>query len=399
MCERRRRERPDAHLTSVFAGQEAVDSGTMNEERQSGSRVRVAVVFGGRSSEHAVSIMGAGSVLDVIDRSKYDVIPVGIAQDGRWILVSGNQTYAIEDGRLPSVDETGTAIALPSESGSLVALEPGQFPRSLGEVDVVFPILHGPFGEDGTIQGLLEMAGVRYVGSGVLASAIGMDKAYMKLVLRAAGLPVGPFVVISDRDWRTDRARMLKEVEELGWPVFVKPARAGSSQGISKAYDRASLEAAVELARGHDPKVLVEAAIVGREIECAVLESMGDAAPQASLPGEVHVREDFEFYDFEAKYFPDGMRLDVPADISPETADTMRGMAVRAFEALSCEGLARVDFFYTPSGEVIVNEINTMPGFTAQSVAPKLWAASGLPYPELVDRLIQLALHRQPGLR
>jgi D-alanine-D-alanine ligase len=371
----------------------------MNEVRESRSRIRVAVVFGGRNSEHAVSLMGAGSVLEAIDRSKYEVFPIGIAQDGRWVLASGSQSYAIEAGRLPSVEESGTALALPSESGSLVALEPGRIPRSLGEVDVVFPVMHGPFGEDGTIQGLLEMAGVRYVGSGVLASAVGMDKAYMKVVLRAAGLPVGPFVVVRDRDWRTDRAQVLKEVEELGWPVFVKPARAGSSQGISKAHDVESLEAAVEFARAHDPKVLVEAAIVGREIECAVLESLGDAPAEASIPGEVLVRGEHEFFDFEAKYYPDQMALDVPADIPEEAIEALRGMAVRAFEALGCEGLSRVDFFYTPSGELVLNEINTMPGFTSLSVAPQLWAASGLPYADLVDRLIQLAYSRPAGLR
>ncbi|MEZ0074294.1 D-alanine--D-alanine ligase family protein [Planotetraspora sp. GP83] len=371
----------------------------MNEDRESQPRVRVAVVFGGRNSEHAVSLMGAGSVLEAIDQSKYEVVPIGIAQDGRWVLASGSQTYAIESGRLPVVDESGTALALPSESGSLVALQPGEIPRSLGQVDVVFPVMHGPFGEDGTIQGLLEMAGVRYVGSGVLASAVGMDKAYMKALLKAAGLPVGPFVVVRDRDWRTDRARVLKEVEELGWPVFVKPARAGSSQGISKAHDVESLEAAVEYAREHDPKVLVEAAILGREIECAVLESLGDAPPTASIPGEVLVRGEHEFFDFEAKYYPDQMALDVPADIPAETAEALRAMAVRAFEALGCEGLSRVDFFYTPSGELIVNEINTMPGFTSLSVAPQLWAATGLPYDRLVDRLIQLALNRPAGLR
>jgi D-alanine-D-alanine ligase len=210
----------------------------MSEDHESRSRVRVAVVFGGRNSEHAVSLMGAGSVLEAIDQSKYEVVPIGIAPDGRWVLATGNQSYAIEGGRLPEVDQSGTALALPSESGSLVALEPGDIPRSLGQVDVVFPVMHGPFGEDGTIQGLLEMAGVRYVGSGVLASAVGMDKAYMKLVLQSAGLPVGPYVVIRDRDWRVDRTRVLKEIEELGWPVFVKPARAGSSQGISKAHDQ-----------------------------------------------------------------------------------------------------------------------------------------------------------------
>jgi D-alanine-D-alanine ligase len=365
----------------------------MNEQRE--SRPRVAVVFGGRNSEHAVSLLGAGSVLEAIDRSKYDVVPVGIAQDGRWVLASGDQRFAIE----ATVDESGTALALPSGEASLVALEPGSIPVELGTVDVVFPVLHGPFGEDGTIQGLMEMAGVRYVGSGVLASAVGMDKAYMKMVLAASGLPVGKYVVVRDRDWRLDRARVLKEVEQLGWPVFVKPARAGSSQGISKAHDPAELERAVDFAREHDPKVLVEAAVVGREIECAVLESLGDDPATASLPGEVLPRDDHEFFDFEAKYHEGHMSLAVPADIPADVAEELRAMAVRAFEALGCEGLSRVDFFYTPEGAIVLNEINTMPGFTSLSVAPQLWAATGLPYPELVDRLIQLALARTPGLR
>ncbi|GGQ03203.1 D-alanine--D-alanine ligase [Streptosporangium pseudovulgare] len=376
---------------------ETVHSVIMSEQHE--TRPRVAVVFGGRNSEHSVSILGAGSVLDVIDRSKYEVIPVGIAQDGRWVLVSDRQRYAIEGRELPSVDAEGMALALPSGSGTLVAYEPSRVPEELGQVDVVFPVMHGPFAEDGTLQGLLEMAGVRYVGSGVLASAVGMDKGYMKLVLAAAGLPVGPYVVIRDRDWRTDRQRVLKEVEELGWPVFVKPARAGSSQGISRAADLGELERAVEFAREHDPKVLVEAAIAGREIECAVLESPGDEAPRASLAGEVVVAGGHDFYDFEAKYISDATSVAVPADIPDDVAENLRAMAVRAFEALDCEGLARVDFFHTPDGRLIVNEINTMPGFTATSVAPRLWAASGLPYPELVDRLIQLALHRATGLR
>ncbi|MBO3746305.1 D-alanine--D-alanine ligase [Streptosporangiaceae bacterium NEAU-GS5] len=362
------------------------------------SKIRVAVVFGGRNSEHAVSLMGAGSVLEVIDRERYEIIPIGIATDGRWVLGAPDQSYAIEDGALPAVVDSGAALALPSEGG-LVALDPGRIPRSLGEVDVVFPVLHGPFGEDGTIQGLLEMAGVRYVGSGVLASAVGMDKAYMKLLLKGAGLPVGPYVVVTDRAWRTDRPRVLKEIEELGWPVFVKPSRAGSSQGISKASTPEELEDAIDLAREHDPKVLVEAAIEGREVECAVLESLGDGPAEASVPGEVLVKGDHEFYDFEAKYYPDQMSLEVPADVPEETAEQLRAMAVRAFEALGCEGLARVDFFYQPDGRLIVNEINTMPGFTAQSAAPQLWAATGVPYRELVDRMIQLALRRSPGLR
>ncbi|MEQ4719139.1 D-alanine--D-alanine ligase family protein [Nonomuraea sp. B19D2] len=363
------------------------------------SKPRVAVVFGGRNSEHAVSLMGAGSVLDAIDRSKYEVIPVGIAQDGRWVLAASDQRYAIESGELPVVDTSGAALALPSGGSSLVAYDAGSIPVELGTVDVVFPVMHGPFAEDGTIQGLLEMAGVRYVGSGVLASAVGMDKAYMKTVMAAAGLPTGRYVVVRDRDWRLDRGRVLKEAESLGWPVFVKPARAGSSQGISKASDMAELESAVEFARQHDPKVLIEAAIEGREIECAVLESLGDEPAAASLPGEVKVEGGQEFFDFEAKYYPDQMSLTVPADIPEETVAELRAMAVRAFESLDCEGLARVDFFYTPDGELIFNEINTMPGFTSLSVAPQLWAASGLDYPALVDRLIQLALSRPTGLR
>jgi D-alanine-D-alanine ligase len=369
----------------------------MSEQHE--PRPRVAVVFGGRNSEHAVSILGAGSVLEAIDRSKYEVVPVGIARDGRWVLASGNQRYEIDSGELPAVNAEGAGLALPSGGGPLVAYDSGSIPVELGHVDVVFPVMHGPFAEDGTIQGLLEMAGVRYVGSGVLASAVGMDKAYMKIVLAASGLPVGPYVVVRDRDWRTDRDRILKEVQELGWPVFVKPARAGSSQGISKANDMEELERAIEFAREHDPKVLVEAAIMGREIECAVLESMGDEAARASVPGEVLVRGDHEFFDFEAKYIGDDMSLSAPADIPEDVTEKLRAMAVRAFEALGCEGLSRVDFFYTTDGKLILNEINTMPGFTAMSVAPQLWAATGLSYPQLVERLIQLALHRSPGLR
>jgi D-alanine-D-alanine ligase len=371
----------------------------MNEQRDNRARVRVAVVFGGRNSEHAVSLMGAGSVLAAIDRTKYDVVPIGIATDGRWVLAAEDQRYAIEGTDLPEVDRTGSQLALPSAGGSLVTLAPGRVPESLGDVDVVFPLLHGPFGEDGTIQGLLEMAGVRYVGSGVLASAVGMDKAYMKIVLAQAGLPTGPYLVVRDRDWRRDRARVIKEAEELGWPVFVKPARAGSSQGVGKAHDVDELEAAVEAARAHDPKVLVEAAIEGREIECAVLSSLGDEPPQASVPGEILYEDGHDFFDFAAKYYPDQMALAAPADMPAGDAERLRDLAVRAFEALGCEGLARVDFFYRPDGELIVNEINTLPGFTSLSVAPQLWAATGLPYPDLIDRLVQLALERPAGLR
>lgn len=361
------------------------------------SKPRVAVVFGGQNSEHAVSLMGAGSVLEAIDHDKYEVIPIGITRDGRWVLAAGDQRYAIEGGELPAVSAAGAELALPS--GELVAFESGAIPVELGAVDVVFPVMHGPFAEDGTIQGLLEMAGIRYVGAGVLASAVGMDKAFTKTVMSAAGLPIGAYVVVSDRDWRLDRERVLKEVEELGWPVFVKPARAGSSQGISKAHDQASLVTAIEAAREHDPKVLVEAAIAGREIECAVLQAPGDEPPIVSRPGEVIVEGGQEFFDFAAKYYPDQMRLDVPADLPPEVAEKIRELAAHAFESLGAEGLSRVDFFYTEDGQIVFNEINTMPGFTSLSVAPQLLAASGISYPQLVDHLIQLALARSPGLR
>lgn len=358
---------------------------------------RIAVVFGGRNSEHAVSLMGAGSVLAAIDHDKYDVIPIGIDEDGKWVLAAAQQRFAIEGGEFPRVETSGPALMLPSTE--LVAFEPGQVPAPLGAVDAVFPVMHGPFAEDGTIQGLLELAGVRYVGSGVLASAVGMDKAYMKTVIAAAGLPTGPHVVVRERAWRLDRERVVKQVEALGWPVFVKPARAGSSQGISKANNADELERAVEFARTHDPKVMVEAAVVGREIEVAVLQSLGDEPPLASAPGEIMVGEGHGFFDFEAKYRPGEMDVVIPAAIPTDTAETVRAMAVQAFEALDCEGVTRVDFFYTAQGRLIFNEINTMPGFTDLSVAPQLLAHSGISYPELVEHLIQLALTRPTGLR
>jgi D-alanine-D-alanine ligase len=364
-------------------------------------RIRVAVVFGGRSSEHAISCITAGSVLGAIDRDRYDVVPVGIARDGRWVLAPGDQQLGIEGERLPEVTGAGTALALPfdPESRGLITVEPGKVPRTLGEVDVVLPLLHGPYGEDGTIQGMLELAGIRYVGAGVLASAVGMDKAFMKAVWAGQGLPVGRYVVVKDRDWRRERKRMLDEIKELGLPVFVKPARAGSSMGISKVVAEDDLEDAVEAAREHDPKILVEAAIDGREIECGVLEGQGDDPTEASLPSEVNVAAGHDYYDFEAKYLDDGLRLDIPPDLPADVIDEVRRLATKAFDALGCEGLARVDFFYTRQGRLLLNEINTMPGFTPASAFPKMWAATGLDYPALVDRLIQTALRRFTGLR
>ena len=377
----------------------------MTDEQSGTRKPRVAVVFGGRSSEHAISCVTAGSVLAVLDRDRYDVVPVGITHDGRWVLESGDpQRLAITSAdKLPEVDPTRAAVALSSEheSGELVVHEPGSVPRTLGEVDVVFPLLHGPWGEDGTIQGLLEMAGVRYVGAGVLASAVGMDKHYMKVVLQAHGLPVLPYTVLTARSWQRDRAACVETVDSLGYPVFVKPARGGSSIGISKVHDRDGLAAAVDLAQQHDPKVLVEvAAEGGREIECGVLQGYGTNPPDASVVAEIVVAGGHEFYDFAAKYLPEEQTsLSVPADVAPALAERVQSLAVQAVEVLSCEGLARVDFFVLPDERVVINEINTMPGFTPSSMFPRMWQESGLSYAELVDRLVQLALHRGTGLR
>jgi D-alanine-D-alanine ligase len=394
-------------------------------------KIRVAVVFGGRSTEHAVSCLGAGHILAAIDRDRYEVVPIGIAPDGRWVLTSDDpDRLAIRGGELPTVDAVatpGTEIAARLDRGAqaLVVTGPGEVPRSLGEVDVVLPLLHGAYGEDGTLQGLLEMTGTGYAGAGVLASAAGMDKEYMKLIFAARGLPVGRYVVVRDRDWRgrtadpahpaesaesagtarpapqavTERKRVLDEIGELGWPLFVKPARGGSSIGITRADNEAELEEAIEAAREFDPKVLVEAAVEGIEVECAVLEGVDGGPPDASVPAQVLVGGDSDFYDFQAKYLEADTGLAIPPPIPAEHVEQIRQLACAAFDALSCEGLARVDFFYTPGGQILLNEINTMPGMTSASAFPVMWAATGLPLPQLVDRIIQTALHKRRGLR
>jgi len=367
-------------------------------------RPRVAVVFGGRSSEHAISCATAASVLQAIDRDKYDVIPVGITLDGRWVLERDEpERLSIQGDRLPEVDEKGTAVVLANAGErELIAVDPAAGASSLGAVDVVFPLLHGPFGEDGTLQGLLEMAGVRYVGAGVLASAIAMDKQYAKQIFAANGLPVTPFTVIRPGDWDRDRSLCEEAVASLGYPVFVKPTRGGSSIGVSKVTRPADLAAAVEKARQFDPKVLVEAAVENaREIECGVLARLDGSGADASVVAEIVYDSEYEFYDFEAKYLDneEHVQLQMPADLEPDVAERVRTLAVKAFEAISCEGLARVDFFLRRDGTLLLNEINTMPGFTPYSVFPRTWAASGLDYPALVDRLIQLALNRPTGLR
>ncbi len=355
-------------------------------------RTRVAVLLGGRSTEHAISCVSAGSVLAALDRTRYDVVAVGITPEGRWVLVPDDPARLALVGReLPAVKD-GQAVALPGDptAGGLVPLEDG--PGVLGAVDVVFPVLHGPWGEDGTVQGLLEMAGVPYVGSGVLASAAAMDKAVTKVLLRAAGLEVAPAVVVR-RGEPVDRAA----VAALGLPVFVKPARGGSSIGISRVDDPARLDAALALAHAADPKALVEAAVVGREVECGVLG--GPDGPEASVPAEVRVTGGHAFYDFEAKYLEAATELDVPAVLPGGVAERLRAEALRAWAALDAEGLARVDFFVRPDGSLVVNEVNTMPGFTPTSMFPRMWQASGVAYPALVDRLVQDALRRGTGLR
>lgn len=364
-------------------------------------RPRVAVVFGGRSGEHGISCATAAGVLTAMDRERYDVVPIGIARTGEWVLLPDDPTR-LAGGQVEITAADGAQVLVPMGDGTdneLLLVEPGQALSALGGVDVVLPLLHGPFGEDGTLQGMLEMAGVRYAGSGVLASAVGMDKHYMKVVLAAAGLPVGPYVVITPRQWRTDKAAALDAVNALRFPVFVKPARAGSSLGITRVERPGDVEAAVRAAQEHDPKVIVEAGLPGREIECAVLGGRGDDAPRTAELGEIVV-PDGDFYDYESKYFAtDDVTLSCPADLPAADAARIRELAARAFEALDCEGLARVDFFYDGSAGIVVNEVNTMPGFTPHSMYPLMWQRSGLGYPELVDELLSLALERGTGLR
>lgn len=368
-------------------------------------KARVAVVFGGRSSEHAISCVSAGSVIAALDPDKYDVVPIGITPDGRWVLESTDPGHLAlgPAGELPAV--TGSReVALRSSPGSstdLVVHDASDVPTSLGEVDVVFPVMHGPWGQDGTLQGLLELAGVRYVGAGVLSSAVGTDKMFMKLLFAAQGLPVLPWVLVRPGEWHRDPAAVTEAVASLHYPVFVKPARAGSSFGISRVDSPDDLGAAIAAAEQFDPKVLVEAAAVdAREVEIGVLQGLHGAVPETSEIAEIRVDAAHTFYDFEAKYLPgENTALDIPADLEEPVAAKVRELAVQAFAALDVEGLARVDFFVFPDGRVVLNEVETMPGFTSTSMFPRMWAASGMSYPELVDRLVRLALERPTGLR
>ncbi|SNR94030.1 D-alanine-D-alanine ligase [Geodermatophilus saharensis] len=366
-------------------------------------RVRVAVVFGGRSAEHAISCISAGSVIAALDPERYEVVPVGIARDGRWVLPGAGQRLAITDGQLPEVTG-GTAVSLVGDPAGrgLAVLEPAAgIGAALTEVDVVFPVLHGAYGEDGTIQGLLEMSGLPYVGSGVFASAASMDKEFTKKLLASAGVPQGDHVVLRDAGGAVcpdPDVLSAADRERLGLPVFVKPARAGSSIGITKVTDWAQFPEAVATAAVVDPKVVVEAAVPGREVECGVLAGPDGGPPQASVPAEIRLKPGTDWYDFDAKYLEDAVEFDVPADLTPEQTRAVQQASCRAYRALDCEGLARVDFFLGtgPDGEdrLVVNEVNTMPGFTSISMYPRMWAASGVSYPELVDRLVASALAR-----
>jgi D-alanine-D-alanine ligase len=363
-------------------------------------RVRVAVVFGGRSNEHAISCVSAGSILRNLDPERFEVVAVGITPEGSWVLTDGDpDSLAIANRQLPGVtSESGTELALtadPGRAGQLVSLAPGGA-EVLASVDVVFPVLHGPYGEDGTIQGLLELAGVPYVGAGVLASAAGMDKEFTKKLLVAEGLPIGDYAVLRPSETTLD----AKQLDRLGVPAFVKPARGGSSIGVSRVTNRQDLPAAIAHARQHDPKVIVESAIIGRELECGVLE-FPDGTVQASTVGEIRVagvrgRED-SFYDFATKYLDDAAELDVPAKIDDDVSDAVRELAIRAFQAIDGRGLARVDFFLTEDGPLI-NEVNTMPGFTTISMYPRMWAASGVDYQTLLATMVDTALSRGMGL-
>ena len=352
------------------------------------SKETIAIVFGGRSSEHEISCLSAGGVLSAIDRAKYEVVLIGITTKGKWVLVPHSHQLTISAGKMPEV---------PSDAPAVVADVAG---FSVGgkdlKVDLIFPTLHGPYGEDGSIQGLFEIADIPYVGSGVLASAVAMDKSFAKPIFAAHGLKVADGFTVTANQWNLEKSELQQKADALGYPLFVKPARGGSSRGTTKVKSADKLAAAVAEAHRFDPKAMVESAIVGLEIECAVLEI--DGVPQASKVGQIKIDSKFEFYDFEAKYLDGATEIVIPADIPESASEAIRAASLDAFTSLGCSGLARVDFFFTNAGEVVINEINTMPGFTATSVFPKMWAATGKGYQEIVQALIDTAKRRNNGV-
>ncbi len=345
------------------------------------SKLNVAIICGGLSSEHEISCISAGGVLKGLDTNKFNAILLGITKAGKWVILPNDYALEISAGKLPTVDENAPAVVADVHGFSVNG-------KTL-EIDVVFPVLHGPYGEDGTIQGMLEIANLPYVGSGVLASAVAMDKSFAKPIFAAAGINVADGIVVTSRDKQI-------AIDDLAYPVFVKPARGGSSRGTHKVKSVDGLNTALKDAFLYDHKVMIEQVVSGREIECAVLESNGVVT--ASVVGEIIIDSKFEFYDFEAKYLDGATTVKIPADIPLKAAQEIREKAVQAFKALGCSGLARCDFFYTDKGEVIVNEINTMPGFTGTSMYPKLMAASGVDYKSLISALIETALTRTNGV-
>ena len=350
---------------------------------------RIAVLFGGRSAEHEISCLSARSVIDALDPTRNDVLAIGITRDGRWHVLPGPPALPSETGRMPEVTaSSGPAAELVEREGvgELVLADGSSAP-----IDVVFPVLHGPYGEDGAVQGLLQLVGVPYVGAGVLGSALGLDKAVQKVLFAAAGLPVVPHEVVRESAWREDPEGASARIEALGYPVFTKPATLGSSVGITKVHGRPELDAGIEEAFRYAPKAVVEHGIEPiHEIECAVL---GNDDPVASLVGEIVPRR--AFYDYEAKYLDEhGAELVIPARIGPAVQERVQRMAIAAFLALECAGMARVDFFLRGDDELWLNELNTIPGFTSISMYPKLWEASGLSYPDLIERLVDLAIER-----
>ncbi len=359
-------------------------------------KIRVGVIFGGKSGEHEVSLISAASIMNALDKDRFEVYPIGITKEGRW-LTTGDPLAVLRAGtEMPPQLERRTETTLTPAQEESRDLIPGTRYEGIPPIDVAFPVLHGPFGEDGTVQGLLELADIPYVGSGVLASALGMDKIVQKTVFMQYGLPVVPFLPLKRKDWDRNPETMLDRIEaRFGYPCFIKPANLGSSVGVTKAHDRDELSAALALAAAYDRKMLAEQAIDGREIECSVL---GNDDPIASVPGEIIPSR--EFYDYTAKYIDETSELLIPAPISAGLAQQVQDLAIRAFLALDCAGMARVDFFLERGTDrIYVNEVNTIPGFTSISMYPKLWAATGIPYPELLTRLIELALERHADRR
>jgi D-alanine-D-alanine ligase len=349
---------------------------------------RVAIICGGRSSEHEISCISAGGVLSAIDRSKYEPVLIGISKSGKWFLLPVNHSLALINGVLPTIPENGTSVALNVDGFTAAG-------KNL-DINIVFPLLHGPYGEDGTIQGLLEIADIPYVGSGVLASAVAMDKSFAKPIFASHGIKTATGFVARQSQWKAGPAAIQKSADQLGYPVFVKPARGGSSRGTTKVKSASEFAAAINEAFKFDTKALVEQEIRGAEIECAVLEI--DGVAKASIVGQIKIDPKYDFYDFEAKYLDGATTIELPAPIDPKISDEIRTKAVEAFISLGCSGLARVDFFLTPNNEVIINELNTMPGFTATSVFPKMWAATGVAYKDVITNLCKSALTRSNGV-